>query len=144
MKILIVDDQIENLELLENILAEDGYSTTLAQNGAEGVAIAKMEMPGLILMDIDMPVMNGVDAMKILKSDPLTSHIPIFACTGLVYDSNVEKLLAAGFDRFIPKPLDLWEFRKTIKKISSTRRRLNRIDHKVREAKKKRKRGPTD
>ncbi len=117
MKILIVDDQIENLELLKNILTEDGYSTALAQNGAEGVAIAKMEMPGLILMDIEMPVMNGVDAMKILKSDPLTSHIPIFAWTGLVYDSNVKKLLAAGFDHFIPKPLNLWEFRKTIKKI---------------------------
>ncbi len=117
MKILIVDDQIENLELLKNILTEDGYSTALARNGAEGVAIAKMEMPGLILMDIEMPVMNGVDAMKILKSDPLTSHIPIFAWTGLVYDSNVKKLLAAGFDRFIPKPLNLWEFRKAIKKI---------------------------
>jgi len=117
MKILIVDDQIEYLKLLKNILTKDGYSTTLARNGAEGVKIAKMEMPGLILMDIEMPVMNGIDAMKILKSDPLTSHIPIFACTGFVHDSNVEKLLAAGFDRFMPKPMDLLEFRRAIKKI---------------------------
>jgi len=109
MKVLIVDDVAENLQLLSRILHAEGHSVLTAENGRQGVRLANAEFPELILMDIEMPVMNGEDAMKILKADPATANIQIVACTGLALGGDKEMFLRNGFDGVIGKPVRLEE-----------------------------------
>ncbi len=122
MKILIVDDYEQILKLVTKFLQARGYATVTARNGAEGVRVAKAEQPDLILMDIQMPLMNGINAMKLLKSMPSTKHIPIFAFTALAIPDAGKRLIKIGFDGFIPKPIDLQELLRNIEKFARGKR----------------------
>ncbi len=117
LKILIVDDNEKNRKLLKVILLENGYETIDAENGRKGIEMAKENIPDLILMDIQMPVMDGIQAVKILRSDETTKLIPIIALTSYAMKGDREKFLDKGFDAYIPKPIDIDRFIEVIKEI---------------------------
>lgn len=115
-KILIIEDDEDNLKLFSTILDYHGYETLEAKNGMEGIRLAKTEKPNLILIDIQMPVMDGLEAFKIMKSDPSTKDIPFIVITPYGIRGAREKFLKLGFIDYIAKPFDLHEFITTVNK----------------------------
>jgi two-component system cell cycle response regulator DivK len=113
--ILIVEDDPKNLTLFRDLLTVAGYSTIEAIDGKQGVDLARARRPDLILMDFRMPVMDGLEATKILKADVTTRAIPIIAMTASAMKGDEERLLQAGFDGYISKPIDVNEFTAKIK-----------------------------
>jgi CheY-like chemotaxis protein len=114
--ILIVEDNDRNRELVKDVLAIHGYATLEAENGLEGVRTAKERRPDLIIMDIQMPVMDGITAAKILKNDPETSGIPMIALTSFAMKGDKERFMAAGFVDYIAKPIDTRKLPELVKK----------------------------
>ena len=108
--ILIVDDEPKNIKLFRDLLQLKGYSTLEAANGRDGVKIAKEKRPDLILMDIQMPVMDGIDATKLLKEDPDTKDIEIIALTAYAMKGDESMVMAAGCDGYMTKPIDTRKF----------------------------------
>ena len=108
--ILLVEDTADNRRLIRR-LAEDFDVTVIeAENGAEGVRLAKSELPHLILMDMSLPVMDGWEATRRLKADEATRAIPVIALTAHAMDGDRAQALAAGCDDYISKPLALGPF----------------------------------
>jgi len=114
-KILIVEDNENNSSLFRDILNFHGYKVAVASDGQEGVALARELMPDLILMDIQMPGMDGMTAGRILKRDPATSGLKIVALTSFAMRGDQEKILAAGFDGFLSKPISTRELPGLVK-----------------------------
>lgn len=110
MKILIVEDNELDLKLFTKVLHHRGYKTIGSRNGAEGIVIAAEEQPALILMDMHMPEIDGMEAKNILKKDPLTKNIPLIA----ISYNHIEAPHKIGFDKCITKPVDLKEFLRVI------------------------------
>ena len=115
-RILVVEDNEKNLVLMRDVLRYFGYEVLEARTGLESIDMAVEHCPRLILMDIQMPVMSGVDAMKILKNRANTREIKILAVTSLAMQGDREKLLEEGFDDYIQKPIDLVELPEIVKK----------------------------
>jgi CheY-like chemotaxis protein len=107
MRILVVDDNATNRKLCRAILVREGCQVDEAANGAEGLAAARRELPGLILMDVQMPVMDGLEALVHLLADPATRAIPVVALTAYAMKGDRERLLRAGFADYLAKPLDI-------------------------------------
>ena len=116
MKILIVEDNEMNRDMLSRRLIKKGFEIIIAVDGEEGVKKTFSEKPDLILMDMSLPVMDGWEATKKLKSNPDTSKIPIIALTAHAMAQDKEKALAAGCDEYDTKPIDL---NRLLSKISS-------------------------
>jgi two-component system cell cycle response regulator DivK len=114
--ILIVEDNDRNRELVKDVLAIHGYATLEAENGLEGVRMAKELRPDLIIMDIQMPVMDGLTAAKILSNDPETKGIPMIALTSFAMKGDKERFMAAGFVDYIAKPIDTRTLPELVKK----------------------------
>ena len=112
--ILITEDEPKNMTLFRDLLKISGYSTIEATDGKQGVELAKENKPDLILMDVQMPVMDGLEATRILKADADTSNIPILALTSYAMKGDKERILSAGCDGYLAKPIDIQEFRKTV------------------------------
>jgi two-component system cell cycle response regulator DivK len=112
--ILIVEDEPKNLTLFRDLLQRFGYVTIEATNGKDGVELARVRNPNLILMDIQMPVMDGLEATQILKLDTETKNIPILALTSYAMKGDREKILQAGCDGYLAKPIDVKEFLATV------------------------------
>jgi two-component system cell cycle response regulator DivK len=108
--ILIVEDDPKNMKLLRDLLQMRGYATLEACDGKQGVDMARAKMPDLIFMDIQLPVMDGFEAINILKADPVTKGIPVVALTALAMQGDREKCMEAGFNDYITKPLDTRAF----------------------------------
>ena len=115
-KILIIEDNEQNLILMKDILTYHGYEVIDANNGKEGVKIARELRPDLILMDIQMPVMDGLTAIKILKDDPETKNIKIIGVTSYAMKGDEEKILASGFDAYVSKPINTRQLPELVKK----------------------------
>ncbi|WP_297460250.1 response regulator [Ferrovum sp.] len=113
-RILVVDDNALNLQLACIALELAGHETLGASDGRNAIEIAESEPPDLILMDLRMPVMDGKHAMKHIKANELTRHIPIIALTASAMKGERELLLASGFDGYIDKPIDVNSFASTI------------------------------
>ena len=113
--ILIVEDDPKNLKLIRDLLQIRGYTTLEATDGKQGVDMAREKMPDLILMDIQMPVMDGLEATSILKTDPVTKSIPIIALTAFAMQGDREKCMEAGCSDYITKPLDTRAFVTKVK-----------------------------
>ena len=96
--ILIVEDNEKNLKLVRDVLQFKGYQTVEASNGEDGVRLAKERHPALVLMDIQLPGMNGITALGQLRADPATRVIPVIAVTASVMTHDRQKIMAAGFD----------------------------------------------
>lgn len=112
--ILIIEDNHMNLEMACELLERPGHSIIKAETAIEGIKLAKLKSPDLVLMDLSLPEMDGLTATKILKQDPLTRNIPIVAFTAFVMKSDREKALGAGCEGFISKPIDVMTFAKTV------------------------------
>jgi two-component system cell cycle response regulator DivK len=118
--ILIVEDEPRNLKLLRDLLQRFGYEILEAPDGEVGVKLAGEKMPGLILMDIMMPKMDGLEATRIIKADEKTKHIPIIALTSYAMKGDREKTIEAGCDGYIAKPIDIKEVLKAIEHFLTT------------------------
>jgi CheY-like chemotaxis protein len=115
-KILVVEDNEKNRTLIRDILLYRGYEVIEAENGEKGVEQAKKHVPDLILMDIQMPVMDGFKAIAILKSDPATNSIRMIALTSFAMKGDKERFLEAGFDDYIAKPINTRALPELVKK----------------------------
>ena len=117
--ILIVEDDPKNLKLFRDLLQVSGYTTLEATDGKQGVELAREKKPDLILMDIQMPVMDGLEATKLLKNNDVTKDIPIVALTAYAMQGDEKKMREAGFDGYISKPIDVKGFLKKISEVIS-------------------------
>jgi two-component system, cell cycle response regulator DivK len=103
-RILVVEDTEDNRQILRDLLVASGYDLVEAVDGAAGIAMAASEKPDLILMDIQLPVLDGYEATRRIKADPALAHIPIIAVTSYALAGDEEKTRAAGCDGYIAKP----------------------------------------
>ena len=115
--ILIVEDNPKNLKLVRDTLQVKGYRTIEAGTGQEGVQLARDQHPALVLMDIQLPGISGVEAFRQLRADPTTRAIPVIAVTASVMAQERQKVMAAGFDGFQGKPISVRELLDTIRQI---------------------------
>ena len=113
--ILIVEDNEKNMKLARDVLQAKGYATLEAVTGEEGVRIALECKPDLVLMDIQLPGINGIEALRLVRADPACARIPIVAFTASVTPTDRSQISAAGFDGFLSKPINLKEFLDTVK-----------------------------
>ena len=112
--ILIVEDDPKSLTLLRDLLQVSGYSTIEATDGKQGIESAKTGTPDLILMDIQLPEIDGLEATRILKADVTTSNIPVIALTAYAMKGDKERALEAGCDGYLTKPIDIKELLKMV------------------------------
>ena len=106
MKVLVVDDDSNISEMIKVNLEIEGFEVICADNGKEGVEIAKRVKPDLILMDWMLPKMSGIDAVKLLKADPVSRSIPIFMLTARSQVNDIDQAFKAGADNYITKPFN--------------------------------------
>ncbi|TMB62817.1 MAG: response regulator [Chloroflexi bacterium] len=113
--ILLVEDNEKNMKLARDLLQYHGFTTVEATNAEDGIVLAKERSPKLVLMDIQLPGMDGVAALEHLRGDPNTSRIPIVAMTASVMKEDRERFDKAGFDGFITKPIDVRAFPQQVR-----------------------------
>jgi CheY-like chemotaxis protein len=107
VKILYVEDNEDNIYMLERRLKRAGFDVLIARDGAQGVAMARTELPALILMDMGLPVLDGTEATRKIKADPEPQHIPVIALTANAMNGDREKAMASGCDDYDTKPVEL-------------------------------------
>ena len=112
--VLIIEDNERNLKLARDVLNHAGYDTLEAESAEDGLALARDRRPGLVLMDVQLPGMDGVEALAQLRADPATRDIPVVAVTAFAMKADRERFLAAGFDSYLEKPLDIHEFPRQV------------------------------
>ena len=105
--ILLVEDNEMNRDMLSRRLKRKGFELVFAEDGVVAVENAKQHMPALILMDVSLPEMDGLEATKLIKRDPATANIPIIALTAHAMDGDRERCLAAGCNDYDTKPIEL-------------------------------------
>ena len=115
--ILIVEDNPKNLKLVRDTLQVKGYRTIEAGTGEEGIELARGQQPALVLMDIHLPGISGVEAFRQLRADPATRAIPVVAVTASEMAQERQKIMSAGFDGFQGKPISVRELLETIRQI---------------------------
>ena len=108
--ILIVEDNDKNRKLVRDVLTFKGYTTIETETGEEGVQLARERGPSLVLMDIRLPGMDGVEALRRLRAEETTREIPIMAMTASVMSEDRQKIMAAGFDAYQSKPINVTDF----------------------------------
>jgi two-component system, cell cycle response regulator DivK len=106
-KILLVEDNEMNRDMLSRRLQKRGYEVVIAEDGEQGVRLAQSEAPALVLMDMSLPVLDGWEATRQLKADPVTRSIPVIALTAHAMAGDRERALEAGADDFDTKPVEL-------------------------------------
>jgi two-component system cell cycle response regulator DivK len=114
-RVLVIEDNPANMTLATFLLESAGYGVLTAIDAETGLTIARAEKPDLILMDIQLPGMDGLEATAILKADAQTASIPVIALTALAMKGDEERIRAAGCDGYIAKPLAYKEFLATVK-----------------------------
>jgi two-component system, cell cycle response regulator DivK len=115
--ILIVEDNDKNLKLVRDVLQVKGYATIEAGTAEDGIVLARERRPDLILMDIQLPGMNGIAAIGVLRADPSTAAIPVVAVTASVMPQDRNKITEAGFNAYVGKPINLKEFLDTVRTL---------------------------
>ena len=124
--ILIVEDNERNLKLVRDLLQVNGYETIEARNSSEGLRFARERNPTLILMDIQLPDLDGVATLGRLRTDERTSSIPVVALTAYAMSGDRQRLLEAGFDGYLEKPIDHRLFPAQVRSLLDGRRRQER------------------
>jgi two-component system, cell cycle response regulator DivK len=119
--VLIVEDNEKNRRLVRDALRFKGYRTIEAATGEDGVRLARAEHPALVLMDIHLPGITGVDALAQLRAEPATRDIPVIAVTASVMPQDRKEIIAAGFDGFQGKPISVKELLETVRQIVEKR-----------------------
>jgi two-component system cell cycle response regulator DivK len=113
--ILIIEDNEKNLKLVRDVLQVKGYATVEAGTAEDGIALARERKPDLILMDIQLPGMSGIEALKVLRADATTAAIPAIAVTASVMQQDRRLITEAGFDGYVGKPINLKEFLEAVR-----------------------------
>jgi len=112
--VLIIEDNDKNLELVRDILQAKGFRTLEAGTAEDGIAIARAQSPDLVLMDIQLPGMGGIEALRALRDHPATAVLPVVAITASVMKADREQIMRAGFDGFIEKPITVRSFLEAV------------------------------
>jgi two-component system cell cycle response regulator DivK len=115
--ILIVEDNDKNLKLVRDVLQVKGYTTIEAGTAEEGIRLAHEHTPDLILMDIHLPGMSGLEALKLLRADTATAAMPVIAVTASVMQQDRKQITEAGFDAYVGKPISLKEFLDAVRSV---------------------------
>jgi two-component system cell cycle response regulator DivK len=113
--ILIVEDNERNRRLVRDVLQFRGYQTIEAETGEDAVRMARERLPALVLMDIQLPGIDGITALGQLRNDPTTRSIPIIAVTASAMTHDRQKIMAAGFDGYQSKPINVKEFLEVVR-----------------------------
>jgi two-component system, cell cycle response regulator DivK len=121
-QILIVEDNEKNMKLFRDVLNATGYRTVEATTGGEAVRLAAAHAPDLVLMDIQLPDLDGSEALGRLRADERTASIPVLALTAQAMYGDRERFLAAGFDGYISKPVNVVELLRTVRRYCDGRR----------------------
>ena len=114
-RVLVVEDNEKNMKLFRDVLGATGYRTLEATTGAQAVELATEHAPDLVLMDIQLPDFDGVEALSRLRADERTASIPILALTAQAMHGDRERFLGAGFDGYLAKPVNVVELLETVK-----------------------------
>ena len=123
-KILIIEDNEKNLYMIKFMMEQNGYQVVEAKDGVEGVEMAAIEKPDLILMDIQLPLLDGYEATRQIKANKKISHIPVIAITSYAMVGDREKALEAGCDGYIEKPINPELFLAEIKQYLSKKGKI--------------------
>jgi two-component system cell cycle response regulator DivK len=116
-RVLIVEDNPKNLKLARDVLAFGGFTVLEATDGASALAAVAAETPDVVLMDIQLPDMSGVDVLCRLREDERTRHIPVVALTAFAMREDRQRFACAGFDGYISKPIDVRQFANTVRRF---------------------------
>ncbi|KAF0159075.1 MAG: two-component system cell cycle response regulator DivK [Syntrophaceae bacterium] len=116
-KILVIEDNEQNRVLMRQIMTRHGYDLLEAKDGLTGIEMARAHMPDLILLDIQMPVMNGFMVIRELRNDVVLRKIKVIAVTSFAMKGDREKALEAGFDAYVTKPIDTRTFPELVKQV---------------------------
>jgi two-component system, cell cycle response regulator DivK len=116
-RILIVEDNDLNLKLFRDLLTAHGYETIETKDGLEAIMLTRNERPNLILMDIQLPEISGLDVTRRLKADESIREIPIIAVTAFAMKDDEEKILSAGCEAYISKPISIVPFLNTVRRF---------------------------
>ena len=120
--ILIVEDNDKNRKLVRDVLTFKGYTTIEAETGEEGVRLARERCPSLVLMDIRLPGIDGVEALRRRRAEQTTRGIPVLAMTASVMSEDRQKIMAAGFDGYQSKPINVTDFVAAVAQLLERRR----------------------
>ena len=115
--ILIVEDNEKNMKLVRDVLQFKGYTTLEAMTGGEGVRLAKEHKPDVILMDIQLPDIDGITALGQIREYPETQRIPVIAVSASVMPDDQQRIVASGFDAYVTKPINVKEFIGIVEKF---------------------------
>jgi two-component system cell cycle response regulator DivK len=115
-KVLIVEDNELNMKLFHDLLDSQGYQTLQTREGLQAMALARQHMPDLILMDIQLPEISGLEVTKWLKDDEELAHIPVIAVTAFAMKGDEERIRQGGCEAYISKPISVMHFLDTVKK----------------------------
>jgi two-component system, cell cycle response regulator DivK len=115
-RILVVEDNERNMKLVRDVLNATGYETLEATTGVDAVALATEHVPDLVLMDIQLPDIDGVEALAQLRGDERTASVPVLALTAQAMHGDRERFLAVGFDGYLSKPVDIVELVGAVKR----------------------------
>ena len=113
--VLIVEDNELNMKLFNDLLEAHGYATVQTKSGVEAVGLARKHMPNLILMDIQLPEVSGLQVTQWLKDDPALAHIPIVAITAFAMKGDEEKIRQGGCEAYLSKPISVVKFLETVR-----------------------------
>jgi two-component system cell cycle response regulator DivK len=119
--ILIVEDNERNRKLVRDVLQVKGYQTVESETAEEGIRLARERRPALVLMDIQLPGMDGIAALGHLRADPLTRAIPVMAVTASAMTHNRQQIMAAGFDAYQTKPISVKGFLEAVRELLDRR-----------------------
>ena len=122
--ILIVEDNEKNMKLVRDILRHKQYTTLEAVNGLDGVRIARESRPDLVLMDIQLPDIDGIEALRRIREDSALDAVAVIAVSASVMPDDHRKILQSGFDAFVTKPINLKAFLDTVQRFLSQRRQV--------------------
>jgi two-component system cell cycle response regulator DivK len=115
--ILVVEDNERNLKLLRDVLQYAGYGVRAARTAEDGIALAVSEPPDLVLMDLQLPGIDGIEALRRLRESPRTANIPVVAVTAQAMKQDRERVLQAGFDGYVEKPISVRAFPDQIRRF---------------------------
>src|SRR3954463_16013771 len=113
-RVLVVEDNDKNMKLFRDVLQATGYDTLEASTGEDAVELALVHAPALVLMDVQLPGMDGVEALARMRREERTASVPVIALTAQAMHGDRERFLAAGFDGYLSKPIDVVELLRTV------------------------------
>jgi two-component system cell cycle response regulator DivK len=122
-RVLIVEDNERNMKLFRDVLAVSGYRTLEATTGSVAIELAQRHIPDVVLMDVQLPDLDGVEALRRIRSDARTAYVPVVAVTAQAMDGDRERFLRAGFDAYLPKPVDVGELLGIVRRYGAEVRR---------------------